>query len=179
MHEPRGDVQRVLVVTSNWNGHAITGAISLRLEVLVAHAVEGTYDARSWEHFCRGQANTFRFGLRRQIAAVTYCDGVPCVEHDLARELASVVLADLRISAIGHGNENDITKVNGFGNCTCLRKAAESIDQRLQFFRVPGREHHWVTRFHPERSDGAANVTGPDDTDFQRGTLGQGATRNR
>src|SRR5271163_3066120 len=115
MHKRRGDVQRVLVVTSDRNGHAITGAIGLRLEELITHAVEGTYDARAWEHFCRGKANTFRFGLRRQVTAVTWCDGVPCVEHDLARELASVILADLRISAIGHGNENDITKVDGFG----------------------------------------------------------------
>ena len=107
------------------------------------------------------------FVFRRDLA-VARRDRVAGVEHHLAGELAAVVLADLRIGAIGHGDEDDVAERDRFGNGARLGERAEPLHQRGEFLGMAGREHHGMTGLDPERSDRAADMAGADDADFQR-----------
>ncbi len=68
--------------------------------------------------------------------AVARRDGVAGIEHHLARKLAAIVLADLRIGAIGHGDEDDVAERDRFRDGAGLRQFAEALHQRRQFFRM-------------------------------------------
>ena len=129
--------------------------------------VERADDAGAGQILRRGDADALLFHFLGDLA-VARGDRIAGVEHHLAGKLAAVILADLRIGAIGHGDENDIAERDRFGDRAALGQGAEPLHQRREFFGMAGGEHHGMAGLHPERADRAADMAGSDDADFQR-----------
>ncbi len=105
-------------------------------EVGIAHRVECTHHVRALEIRFRRRTDAFFFRLLQQVLAVATGNRVGRVDHDLARELGTVILGKLRDRLVGHGHQDDIAKVQRVSNRSSLGKRAEAIGQRLQLFRM-------------------------------------------
>ena len=86
---------------------------------------------------CRGRADALFIHFIDDIA-VTPGDGIAGVKHHLSGKLACIILSDLRIGAIGHGDENDVTERDRLGDGAGLGQVAKSLHQRRKFFGVTG-----------------------------------------
>src|SRR5262245_48512017 len=117
-----------------------------------------------------GRADTFflrRFG---DITVARYYR-VRGVQNDLSGERFRIVTADLRQSRVGHSNEDDVAKGGGLLDSADAGIRAGTLNQLLEFFRVPRGEHDRMTGLGEQRSNRAAKTAGTNHADLLRAAL--------
>src|SRR5262245_63532191 len=117
-----------------------------------------------------GLADAFFLRCFGDLAVARY-HRVRGIQYDLSGERFRIVKADRRQGRVGHRNEDDLAKRGGLLDGADAGIWAGILNQLLEFFRVPRREHDRMTGFGEQRSDCAAETAGPDYADLLRAAL--------
>src|SRR5215510_2227771 len=91
-----------------------------------------------------GLADTFFLRCFSDVAVARY-HRVRGIQYDLSGERFRIVTADQRQGRVGHRNEDDLAKGGGLLDGADAGIWAGILNQLLEFFRVPRREHDWMT----------------------------------
>ncbi len=156
------------IVAGDRDGKPRSGAVRFVREDRIGQGIEGPDQSRIRQIFLRGRTDAVVLDLIRD-RAIAACHRVVGVDDDLAGQCLAVVAADLRQCSVRHGNQDCIAKGDGLLDASRLGQRTETRDQIFQFVRMARGKEDRMAGLDPQAADGAADVAGADDTDFEFG----------